>query len=1013
MKRTSMVIITSLLLLLPAQGQTIPMDYSFCGYRQSECEIPDLPNRVYVQPQSGDCSILIQQAIDYVSSLKPDKKSGFRGAVLLGEGVFSLSQPIRIHTSGVVLRGSGRQETILLKTGVDRGAVVYIEGIDDLRVTDTIPIKDNMVVAGSSIVHCDDHLVSGTEVIVWRPSTTEWIKALKCDIFGGGKELGYWGWHPGDTDIFWCRTVREATGNELTLDAPLSTTLDEKYGGGMLLPYQWPGRVEDCGIENLSIESACSPTLSLDEDHVWDGISICNARDCWVRMVNFRHLAGSAVVIAHSGNRITVEDCKSLEPISEIGGMRRRTFYTLGGQSLFQRCYSEHGIHDFCAGLCAPGPNAFVQCESFMSLGYSGSIGPWASGLLFDCVTIDGNDLQLRNLELENFGTGWNAANSMLWQCAASGIHCYNLPDGSRNASHGCWGQMWGDGDWSQPNEHVKPWSLFKDQLEQRLGHSADNQCRILNRFANDATSSPTIEQAIQLSTASKLPVTTMSMWIDSAQFKPSISPHGITPIEKIMKKTAATHSVPTDDVKHQYGIINGKLTHNNAVIVGRKHDSPWWNGRLRYSAIPKATYALTRFVPGSEGRGLTDRIDSVIVEMRRTHTSIYAQNYGLWYDRRRDDHERIRRRDGNVWGPFYEQPFARSGESQAWDGLSKYDLERLNPWYFQRLIEFAEKAAPHGIILLNEHYFQHNILEAGAHWVDCPWRSANNINNTPFAEPVNFSGDKRIFIAEQFYDIDNEDLRRLHRQYIRQQLEIFKGHPNVIHSIGAEFSGPYHFVKFWLECIAEWQEESNEHPMVALKVNKDVQDSILANPALSKVVDIIAIEQWYDTDKGLYAPPGGVNMAPRQYLRKIRTGTPRFGEIYGSVLEYKRKYADKAVTYFAKSHPEYAWAIFMAGGSCAAIPVTDHQLLSAASGMTPSQQDGCYLLSGTEGTIVYNENAISVEIPRGDYTLYSIDNKSGDIVSIGESNGGKTALPRKGIYWYKNSPLRQTGQNQ
>ena len=44
--------------------------------------------------------------------------------------------------------------------------------------------------------------------------------------------------------------------------------------------------------------------------------------------------------------------------------MRRTTFYTLGQQTLFQRCYSEQGIHDFAAGYGAAGPNAFVQCEA-------------------------------------------------------------------------------------------------------------------------------------------------------------------------------------------------------------------------------------------------------------------------------------------------------------------------------------------------------------------------------------------------------------------------------------------------------------------------------------------------------------------------------------------------------------------------------------------------------------------------------------------------------------------------
>lgn len=48
--------------------------------------------------------------------------------------------------------------------------------------------------------------------------------------------------------------------------------------------------------------------------------------------------------------------------------MRRSTFYTMGQQTLFQRCYSKQGIHDFSAGFCAAGPNAFVQCDSEESL---------------------------------------------------------------------------------------------------------------------------------------------------------------------------------------------------------------------------------------------------------------------------------------------------------------------------------------------------------------------------------------------------------------------------------------------------------------------------------------------------------------------------------------------------------------------------------------------------------------------------------------------------------------------
>ncbi len=118
---------------------------------------------------------------------------------------------------------------------------------------------------------------------------------------------------------------------------------------------------------------------------------------------------------------------------------------------------------------------------------------------------------------------------------------------------------------------------------------------------------------------------------------------------------------------------------------------------------------------------------------MKQKNILVFDQNYGLWYDRRRDDHERVRRRDGDVWGPFYEQPFGRSGQGTAWEGLSKYDLNRPNAWYWSRLKEFAEKGNKDGLLLFHENYFQHNILEAGAHWVDCPWRSTNNINQTGF----------------------------------------------------------------------------------------------------------------------------------------------------------------------------------------------------------------------------------------------------------------------------------------
>ena len=101
----------------------------------------------------------------------------------------------------------------------------------------------------------------------------------------------------------------------------------------------------------------------------------------------------------------------------------------------------------------------------------------------------------------------------------------------------------------------------------------------------------------------------------------------------------------------------------------------------------------ITRFVPGRAGNGLTDDLNQVTDDMKAKHIIAMEHNYGLWYDLRRDDHERIRRMDGEVWPPFYELPFARSGKDLAWDELSKYDLTKYNLFYWSRLKQFADYA--------------------------------------------------------------------------------------------------------------------------------------------------------------------------------------------------------------------------------------------------------------------------------------------------------------------------------
>lgn len=848
----------------------IPMDYSTCGYHASEKVIPQVPATYSVTPAEGDSYELLQQAIDKISMMKP-QKNGFRGVLLLKAGTYYIDKPLRITASGIIIKGEGRNKTTIIKRGVDRGAAVYVLGGKELGKT-------------------SDHRI----LISWIPDKA-WIKAHKCDDFGG--DLSYTGWKEGDICLTWNRTIVANEGDMLTLDAPITVNGCKNIinkNDYRIVPFNASNEISEVGIENLTLKSEVNNWNPKDEDHCWTGIYMDNVRDAWVSMVNFKHFSGSAVNLQKGCSRITVQDCIASEPTSEIGGWRRDVFITRGQQTLFQRCISREGIHDFAAGYCAAGPNAFVQCEGENSLGFSGSIGSFAPGLLFDIVNIDGNDIDIMNLEQFRTGTGWNSANTMLWQCTASNIKCYSPDSLNRNSANGCWGCLWGDAYWTESNNHVNPRSLFYDQLEKRMkaeGKEMVVDGRILPR-SMEATTSPTVEQAMTWAKESlTTPRLTMEMWIDQAD-----------PFLSLPQKeeTCKAYSLSLNKEKKE------KEDYSNILSLGEgggrgSYHIPWWNGRTKDSqVIATGRPAITRFVPGYEGTGWTDRIDDVVNFLSNAKFKSLNHHYGLWYDLRRIDHERIRRADGSVEAPFYEQPFARSGQGTAWDGLSKYDLTKPNKWYWERLKEFADKAAPKGIYLYHQMYFQHNILEAGAHWVDCPWRPVNNINGTTFPEPVPYAGDKRIFIAEQFYNENDTILRKFHKQYIRMCLEQLKDCPNVVHFTSAEYTGPLHFTRFWLETIAEWEAETGLHPLIALSCTKDAQDAILADPILNKVVDVIDIRYWNYNEKGLWAPEAGKNMAPRQWQRKFPVGKINREHIEKAIKEYQEKYPEKIVIYSA-----------------------------------------------------------------------------------------------------------------
>ncbi|MFA6590208.1 MAG: pectate lyase, partial [Bacteroidales bacterium] len=399
------------------RGNRVP-DYSYSGYMASETEIPLVPVKALVPAMEGDATKHIQAALNYVSSLEPDQ-NGFRGAVLLEPGRYEVNTTLWVKASGVVLRGSGHMSggTEILANYRDRTTLIRFKGQENSETGLCYTIADESVPVGAMQISVPGHrLKAGNHILISMPSSRPSQDASGQNSAPVRRR--------NSLSMQWEREILAVEGDKITLDAPLTYEISARTGSADVCLLDWPGRIHQAGIENLRLTSVYDENNLKDENHAWIAIAMENIRDAWVRRVEFRHFAGSAVYLTESASRISVEDCKSLQPVSEIGAQRRYSFYTLGGQCLFQRIWAEYGYHDFAVGAGAPGPNAFVQCWSISPHSFSGTIEALSSGVLFDICAVHENALRFSRPDPANEGYSYTTANSMFWNSTAAIMSC-------------------------------------------------------------------------------------------------------------------------------------------------------------------------------------------------------------------------------------------------------------------------------------------------------------------------------------------------------------------------------------------------------------------------------------------------------------------------------------------------------------------------------------------------------------------------------------------------------------
>jgi hypothetical protein len=391
----------------------------------------------------------------------------------------------------IYAKGNSPDQRTVLKAGGGSNS----EWKEKVSNTQTNIITDTVYVGERKFEVEDASTYSvGDNIIIYHPCTEEWLESID---YGGtrsdesGAEPGIdVPWEVYSQPILFNRHITEISGNEITIDAPVFNHLIRSLSQSYIYKYNKNGIVKNLGIENLRIEIETSGD-PFDEAHAWDAVKLIQIEDSWVRNCTFLNFGQSGIETS-TATRITVENCKALEPVSIITGGRRYNFNTYRASQLilFKDCHTSEGRHSYVSnGTSSASGNVFFNCTSEGAYAASEGHRRWSMGFLWDNhKELDNarSGYNPRRLGLYNrayYGTshGWSIAHSVVWNCdVKNGQILVQKPPNAQNYAIGCFGGLiagYGEASFNEPAGFIEgsnetglnPQSLYLAQLNERL----------------------------------------------------------------------------------------------------------------------------------------------------------------------------------------------------------------------------------------------------------------------------------------------------------------------------------------------------------------------------------------------------------------------------------------------------------------------------------------------------------------------------------------------------------------
>jgi hypothetical protein len=456
------------------------MDFSDAGYMGGGVALPTVPTVLTLNPSGGDDKTALQNAINTVSAMP--LTNGFRGALQLGAGTFLVSGQLNISSSGVVIRGagSGAGGTTFQMTSGSTMTLFNVSGSGSPSESGTVNMTNSYVPSGTKSFNVSSAagFNIGDTVNIHRIVTSNWVHYLGMDtlVRNGATQT----WLSVGTVITTDRTIKQISGNQITLDVPLTDSFDSQYLGtpvGTMSKYSWSARISQVGLEHFRI---IAPPVA----DAYISVHMNNLIDSWARDI-FIQDGVNCFTLDKATKRVTVDNVIITHTVPSTNAAGPSDFACTGTQIFYNRCQTYGtGSWPFVTHVTGTGPIVILNFYSTQAAGISPH-QRWCTGVLSDNCSLPNAPSGTQGIAYRNRGTagsgqGWTTGWSVAWNVttpyflvsAAPGSECWCIGGVGAHTTH----SPDPDGIYDSLGTPVTlgaTGSLYLEQLRERLGDAA------------------------------------------------------------------------------------------------------------------------------------------------------------------------------------------------------------------------------------------------------------------------------------------------------------------------------------------------------------------------------------------------------------------------------------------------------------------------------------------------------------------------------------------------------------